>query len=704
MDQYEILEQIGKGAFGSALLVRHKLEKKKYVLKRIRLARQTDRCRRSAHQEMELISRVQNPFIVEYKDSWVEKGCYVCIIIGYCEGGDMAEAIKKANCVNFPEEKLCKWLTQLLMALDYLHSNHILHRDVKCSNIFLTKDQEIRLGDFGLAKMLTSDDLASSVVGTPSYMCPELLADIPYGTKSDIWSLGCCIYEMAAHKPAFKAFDMQALINKINKSIVAPLPSMYSGAFRGLIKSMLRKSPEHRPSAADLLRHPVLQAHVLKIHLKYGPLSRSLSCHPPGHDAARSSNVDDVEGVYGKIITEQMSRSGDHNPGTYSHVDHAVNSKFCDTEDKYIPLGREDKRLSFSDEKILKPCDPDNTQDIPFVERKGYDNSTFLKPEASEVSSDACSHAEEANTRRSFYTKGSHVAATPRSTPLMHSQTPSKVCSTPQRTSLSKISRTGLNRELLSTGRITGDQSNWPSRRASLPLPAKAAARTPSVHNGAATPSVRHSYVTPRASAVTASPSTRIVKTCQPVKHNISLLRRMDSPDVSVNAPRIDKIAEFPLGATVDSFFTIDNPQKNKYTKPASSAMQGSSSNSGDLFLTHEKWPIQIHERSGKPGLDDVMHVMRHSPYCMGFFDGDAEAVCSSRASTDSIQRFDTRSYQQRAEALEGLLEFSAQLLQQERFEELGILLKPFGPGKVSPRETAIWLAKSFKGTMKLDH
>ncbi|KAM0853064.1 hypothetical protein ACQ4PT_037714 [Festuca glaucescens] len=590
MDQYEVLEQIGKGAFGSALLVRHKVEKKKYVLKKIRLARQTDRTRRSAHQEMQLIATVRNPFIVEYKDSWVEKGCYVCIVIGYCQGGDMSEAIKRANGTYFSEEKLCKWLVQLLMALDYLHANHILHRDVKCSNIFIARDQTIRLGDFGLAKILTSDDLASSVVGTPSYMCPELLADIPYGSKSDIWSLGCCIYEMTALRPAFRAFDMQALINKITKSIVSPLPTKYSGPFRGLIKSMLRKSPEHRPSAAELLKHPQLQPYVFQVQLKSSPTRNILPIHECLTDKVKKMTYpDDVADSARRRMVRRNS------------------------------LGSQ-RTVTFS-----KPS-PERNSVSSIRSIKEYTTTESFK----ELSIDS-SQAEEEVTSKAMITKTSSILRTPKSIPA-------KTFTSRNRFETPKSSYTRTSRTELPS--ITSLSKSAPARRVSLPL---------------------STYET------------------TPIKRSINILDQLGgSPDVSVNAPRIDRIAEFPLASSEDPFHPIH--------KLSSAHGSCSTPPSVNQSITKDKCTIQVlRTADGDNGSDSS---------------GRNATAASSRGSNDSrLQRFDMSSFQQRAEALEGLLEFSAQLLQQERYDELGILLKPFGPEKASPRETAIWLTKSFKET-----
>ena len=179
----------------------------------------------------------------------------------------------------------------------------------------------------------------------------------------------------------------------------------------------------------------------------------------------------------------------------------------------------------------------------------------------------------------------------------------------------------------------------------------------------------------------------------------IGILHHINSPDVSVNAPRIDRIAEFPLASYDSPFFPT--------RKTSSTSAQGSSNSIlGDNSITKDKCTIQVRERAlARLSFTDARPVVTQGN--MFGVDGEDAADCSdqnatagasSQASSDlRRRRFDTSSHQQRAEALEGLLEFSARLLHDARYEELGVLLKPFGPGKVSPRETAIWLTKSFK-------
>lgn len=192
------------------------------------------------------------------------------------------------------------------------------------------------------------------------------------------------------------------------------------------------------------------------------------------------------------------------------------------------------------------------------------------------------------------------------------------------------------------------------------------------------------------------SPSTRrasLPLSTQAYKPRIGLLNSVDSPDVSVNAPRIDKMAEFPLASSEDPFFPI------RRTSSTSAQCSSASPNSGDRSITKDKCTVQILDRNHRTLARSHTANADREVQQNGSEGSDQNGMgVSSRTSSDSRQRrFDTSSFQQRAEALEGLLEFSAQLLQQERFEELTVLLKPFGPEKASPRETAIWLTKSFK-------
>ena len=139
--------------------------------------------------------------------------------------------------------------------LKALHEINILHRDLKCANVFCTKDNKYKLGDLNVSKV-AKRGMARTQTGTPYYTSPEVWKDRPYDSKCDIWSLGCVIYEMASLHPPFRANNLKELYSKIQRGIFQRIPAFYSDDLFDLITLCLKVNPTSRPSADEILDHP----------------------------------------------------------------------------------------------------------------------------------------------------------------------------------------------------------------------------------------------------------------------------------------------------------------------------------------------------------------------------------------------------------------------------------------------------------------
>ena len=159
----------------------------------------------------------------------------------FAGGGDLLQKIQllKKEKLKFQEKMAWKYFIQMLRGLKSLHDLNILHRDLKCANIFISGDQKsVQIGDMNVSK-ISQRDLVTTQTGTPYYASPEVWKDQPYGTKSDIWSLGCVIYEMLAQHPPFRAQNMEGLYKKVIKGKFSRIPHQYSDDLMKVIKRML---------------------------------------------------------------------------------------------------------------------------------------------------------------------------------------------------------------------------------------------------------------------------------------------------------------------------------------------------------------------------------------------------------------------------------------------------------------------------------
>ncbi|CAF4882176.1 unnamed protein product, partial [Rotaria sp. Silwood1] len=278
-DKYKFLKQIGKGSYGEVWLVlplrnssSTKSSTKQYVLKRLDLRQQSNETTQNdiegAEREAKLLSTLKHPNIVAYIESFRSNDGFLNIVMAYCEGGDLYTKLKerKANKQPLTENQIVEWFVQICMALQYMHDKSILHRDLKTQNIFLTKNEIVKVGDLGIARVLDSgNDLATTIIGTPYYMSPEIFSNKPYGQKSDIWALGCCVYEMTTLEHAFNAKDMNSLVLKIIRGQMPQTSKKYSEPLTALIKSMLSKNPDERPTAKKILQNTYIKRHIVRL-------------------------------------------------------------------------------------------------------------------------------------------------------------------------------------------------------------------------------------------------------------------------------------------------------------------------------------------------------------------------------------------------------------------------------------------------------
>lgn len=258
MEKYNYVKCIGEGSFGKAVLVRDKAFGNQNVIKIINIASINDKEKDEALKEVMVLSKMHHPNIVTYRESFTQNG-FLHIVMDYCDGGDLYNriSIQAKMAKLFPESLVLDWFVQISLALKHVHDRKILHRDVKSQNIFLTRSGIIKLGDFGIARVLNNtSELVRTCIGTPYYLSPEICENKPYNNKSDIWALGCVIYELTTLKHAFEAMNMKNLVFKIIRGSYPPISTHYSYDLRNLVHQLFKRNPRDRPSINTILRKP----------------------------------------------------------------------------------------------------------------------------------------------------------------------------------------------------------------------------------------------------------------------------------------------------------------------------------------------------------------------------------------------------------------------------------------------------------------
>eukprot|EP00277_Geminigera_cryophila_P016078 CAMPEP_0179435964 /NCGR_PEP_ID=MMETSP0799-20121207/19991_1 /TAXON_ID=46947 /ORGANISM="Geminigera cryophila, Strain CCMP2564" /LENGTH=404 /DNA_ID=CAMNT_0021215695 /DNA_START=477 /DNA_END=1688 /DNA_ORIENTATION=+ len=327
-DDFDFMERAGRGASSVVFKARRKADGKVYCVKEIDMSAVVPEEEEQALREVQLLASFEHPYVIRYYDSFLDDEI-LHIVMEWAEHGTLADRLKATGGDNLTEPEIWKWSLQIIVGLNHMHERKVLHRDLKSANVFVTAKGDAKIGDLGVSRALTTmQEMAHTVVGTPYYLSPELCEGRPYNVKSDVWALGCIMFEMCSGGAMpFQASNQGALILKILSGKQAALPKgRYSDDLDDLVNRCLTKAWQRRPDTPEILARQDVVLQARRVHVT---LPSKASANVRGGRGGRLMEApvigDDMDVFLSRLQSAPaapQSREGGQRPNYFGGDDH----------------------------------------------------------------------------------------------------------------------------------------------------------------------------------------------------------------------------------------------------------------------------------------------------------------------------------------------------------------------------------------------